>query len=172
MDRKLIAAVAVIVAFCVPTAVALAHPHASAQDRQWLKTSIQGDRFEIRGGRLALHKASNHKVRHLAHVLIRDHSDSLAKAKRIARRFDVTIPADPTPSMEWELHQLSTFGGHKFAYRYTDLEVKDHHQDIDESSAEVEHGTAHAMVADAREEIPVLRFHLRLSKRARAAVSH
>ena len=45
----------------------------SGLDKTYLSGSIQGDRFEIAGGKLALSKSQNAKVRALGARLVKDH---------------------------------------------------------------------------------------------------
>src|SRR5206468_2135848 len=56
-------------------------------DAYWLRTSIQGDVFEIRGGQLALQKSNNTAVRTLAQRLISDHTKSLQDALDLAKKY-------------------------------------------------------------------------------------
>src|SRR4051794_10487986 len=58
-------------------------------DVEWLKTSIQGDVFEIRGGRLALSKSSNAAVKTLGQRLVTDHTQSLAEALQLAKKYGI-----------------------------------------------------------------------------------
>jgi hypothetical protein len=53
-----------------------------------------------------------------------------------------------------------------FDRAYSYLEVKDHQQDIEETTFEVVHGANGDIKQSARTELPTLRVHLSLSKRA------
>src|SRR5947209_14504206 len=75
----------------------------SAWDKQWLMTSLEGDLFEIRGGKLAKNKTNDVSVTKLADTLIRDHTKSYRDGARLARRLGIEVPDDPTPSEQWEL---------------------------------------------------------------------
>lgn len=61
-------------------------------DENWLQTSIQGDRFEIAGGQLALRKSQTPAIRTLAQTLIKDHTKSLREAKTLANALHTQIP--------------------------------------------------------------------------------
>jgi putative membrane protein len=77
------------------------------------------------------------------------------------------VPKTPTTSMEWELAILSRFSGaSQFNGWYAKLEVQDHKQDIDDNKLEASQGVNAAIRALAREDLPVLRTHLKLSKQA------
>jgi putative membrane protein len=136
----------------------------SAFDEQWLRTSIQGDRFEIQGGRMAQSGATNATVRALGARLVKDHRKSLSEAVRMAKRLGISVPKTPTTSMEWELAILSRFAGAApFNGWYSKLEVQDHKQDIDESKDELSKGTNRGIRRLAREDLPILRQHLKRS---------
>ena len=136
---------------------------ASAQDKTWLETSMQGDRFEIFGGMLALGQTQNPGVRRIARVLIRDHRASLKDAAHAAHGLAVDVPHEPSPSQQWELDMLHRLRGPAFDQAYLSLEIKDHIQDISESTNQSQTGTNAAVVRLAREDIGTLHRHLHLS---------
>ena len=138
----------------------------SGLDKTYLTGSIQGDRFEIAGGKLAQSKSQNPKVRALGARLVKDHSKSLADASRMAHQFGLDVPKSPTPSQRWELQILGSLSGQPFDQWYTRLEVADHHQDITEAAQEVKDGVDQQVRSAAHDEIPTLRQHLRLSQDA------
>lgn len=171
MYKRIAAAAAVgVAALGAGTAHAAHHQRVSAQDENYLMTSASGDSFEIKGGQLALQKSQNPKVRALAKVLIRDHTRSLHEAKRLAKRLGVPkVENRPTPSQAWELRQLQAKTGADFDKQYTDLEVSDHHQDIEEGKFEAKKGRNRAVRRSAKKELPTLAKHLKLSREARSA---
>jgi putative membrane protein len=146
------------------------HHHVSAWDKEWLMMSIEGDRFEIAGGMLAQSKGVNPKVRALGARLVTDHSKSLSDAIKLAHKFGIQVPKTPSPSQEWELKTVGRFSGAAFDKSYSDLEVQDHIQDIQEAKDEVDMGTNRQIRKDAKSEIPTLKEHLRLAREALAAV--
>jgi len=133
---------------------------ASALDRHYLQAAIEGDRFEIAGGKIALQHASSEKVKELANKLIADHTDSLKDAVELAQRYRIEVPKDPSPTQQWELETISGFNGAAFDKSYAKLEVADHVQDIKEAAEEVHYGSAWRIRKAAYEEIPVLKGHL------------
>jgi putative membrane protein len=141
----------------------------SGLDEQFLTTAIQGDLFEVLGGKQALSKSQNPKVRTLATRLVKDHSASLKESVALAKRLGVKVPKSPAPSMRWELQMVGTLAGGAYDHWYTDLEVQDHVQDITEASDEVAKGSDASIRQSARKELPTLRAHLKLSRAALAA---
>jgi predicted outer membrane protein len=65
---------------------------------------------------------------------------------------------------------VAAFTGAEFDRRYADLEVLDHHQDIQEAKDEIHDGSNRQARHDAATELPTLRRHLKLSQAALAAV--
>jgi putative membrane protein len=142
----------------------------SAWDEQWLMSSIEGDRFEIRGGHTAEDKGQDPKIRALGSRLVSDHTKSLHDAVELARKLGIDVPDSPSPSQQWELKTVAKFTGNTFDRAYADLEVLDHQQDIQESKDEVSDGCNREVRKQAAEDIPVLQQHLQLSQQAQQAV--
>jgi putative membrane protein len=139
-------------------------------DENYLETSIQGDRFEIAGGQMALSKSQTPAIRTLAQTLIKDHTKSLREAKTLANALHTQIPHSPSFSETWELQVVNSFSGAEFDKWYASLEVQDHKQDISEASNEAKNGKQAHVRKSARRELPILKTHLRLSKSALKAV--
>jgi putative membrane protein len=140
-------------------------------DKQWLQSSIQGDRFEIQGGQLALSKTSAPKVQKLAHTLIDDHTQSLSDAIDLAHKYDIEVPDSPSPVQQWILGDLAKKSGRDFDQAYSSVEVADHVQDISEAQEEVQDGCNQDIRDEAKNEIPTLQYHLQLAEEALASVS-
>jgi len=142
----------------------------SAWDEQWLMMSIEGDLFEIQGGKMAQEMGTTQGVRELGAVLVRDHSKSLQDAKELAAEYGIDVPDSPSPSQQWELRAVREFQGREFDRWYADLEVQDHVQDIQEATDERDDGCNREIREDAAQEIPTLQQHLKLAQAALAAV--
>lgn len=143
----------------------------SAWDEQWLQTSIEGDLFEIQGGKLAQSMATTQQVRDLGATLVKDHTKSLQDATELAKRLGIEVPSEPSPSQQWELRAVQQFSGTQFDHWYADLEVQDHTQDIQEATDEVHDGWNHAVRHEAKAELPVLQLHLSLAQSALASAT-
>jgi putative membrane protein len=151
---------------------ALAHGHhhhhhhhggkVSAADKMYLQTAIEGDRFEIEGGKLAQQKGSSDAVKAYGARLVKDHSKSLADAAELARKLGIQVPVAPSPSEQWELQAVAQSSD--FDHSYADLEAKDHQQDIDEAKDEVQDGSNRKVRRSAAEEIPTLQEHLKIAE--------
>jgi predicted outer membrane protein len=157
--------VAALGLLAVPLAAGSAtHATATALDEHYLVASMQGDRFEIQGGTIALANGACPAVKNLGARLKKDHSKSLAEDTTLARRLGVEVPKTPTPSQQWELQQVGSMTGATFDKAYGTLEVHDHIEDIQNTTEEVSKGQTAAIRASAKTELPILRVHLALSR--------
>jgi putative membrane protein len=138
----------------------------SGLDRQYLTTSMQGDLFEIAGGKIALKLSKNPAVITLAKTLIKDHTDSFKQSEARAGSLGVEVPKGPTMSQQWELQIVSSLRGHSFNRWYSSLEAYDHEQDISETTDEVSNGSLTEVRMDAKHELPTLNRHLELARAA------
>jgi putative membrane protein len=140
----------------------------SAWDEQWLMMSIEGDLFEIQGGKLAQEKGTTQKVRELGATLVKDHTESLEESTDLAKELGIEVPTEPSPTQQWQLQAVAQFSGTAFDRWYAYLEVKDHMQDIKEAQDEVEKGCNEEVRENAEDEIPTLQKHLKLAEEALA----
>jgi putative membrane protein len=131
--------------------------------------SIQGDRFEIQGGKLAQEKATTQIVRDLGARLVTDHTKSLQDAVDVAHELGIDVPDEPSPSQQWELRAVAQFQGSEFDRWYSDLEVQDHIQDIQETQDEIDNGCNGQIRQLDEDDLPVLEQHLELARAALAA---
>jgi putative membrane protein len=175
LGRAAIAAAALTLALAAPASAARQSEcggpgHAtSAADATWLTTGMQGDRFEIIGGTVAQSRAATAAMKAFGARLVRDHTKSLKDAERAARRFGIDVPKTPSPSEQWELRTVGAFTGAAFDRSYSDLEVQDHIQDIQETKDEISDGCNRTVRGLARDDLPVLREHLRIARQLKAS---
>jgi putative membrane protein len=146
------------------SALAATHGQVSAADKMWLQTSMEGDLFEIAGGKLAQQHGASQAVKDFGARLVTDHTKSFKEARALAKAHGVQIPKAPTPSEQWELATLGGLSGQAFDTAYVSLETADHQQDISETSDEVSDGTNVAVRRAAKQDLPVLRAHLKIAK--------
>jgi putative membrane protein len=168
--RRICISVSAALAVAIPLAgvgqASASQPGVPGLDEQYLMTSTAGDLFEIQGAKLALSKTSNPAVLALANTLKKDHHKSFVDSTKLAKQLGASSETKPEPSQRWELQILGTLTGSAFDHQYSLLEVQDHMQDIAESSYEAHHGANAAVRKSAKDEIPILKGHLKLSKKA------
>jgi putative membrane protein len=146
-----------------------APPTVSGQDQTYLQSGLEGDAFEVKGGRLALRRSTDPAVRRAARAYAGDHKKSAAETKRLAKALGVQADFSPSPSQQWEIQMLANIDASVFDHWYSYLETLDHKQDLFEARQEVENGSNPSVVASARKEIPMLKRHLKLARAAQQA---
>jgi putative membrane protein len=178
VKKLLIAAtISALAALLATGSLALGSAHSAktnsslALDENWLSSSIQGDRWEIQGGQLALQKSQNAAVRTLAQTLITDHTKSLKAAEKVANTLHLQIPHQPNPVQVWTLSLFNSLSGSSFDLWYSTGEVADHKLDISDASNEHHNGKQPHVRAMAGHEIPTLKKHLNLAEAAVKSVS-
>jgi putative membrane protein len=145
-------------------------PTLGALDAEWLRSAIQGDRFEIAGGHLAQQRGASPGVKAFGAKLVADHTQSLNDAIALAQRFGLQAPDRPAPPQQWALQALQTFSPAAFDQQYVALEVADHQQDIEEAKTEIAEGATPEIQAAASADLPVLQQHLALAQGLQATV--
>jgi putative membrane protein len=166
---------------CLPLAAAsLAVPTAaiagsattkpSGLDIVSLSRAIQGDRFEVAGGHMAMKHSSTPAVQALGKRLAADHSADLKKAVALANKLGIKVPKTPTASQQWELAAVAAMSGKAFDVAYASLEVKDHEDDIEDAKSEIKLGSEDRVQMMAKMDLAMYRAHLALSQKTLKAV--
>jgi putative membrane protein len=152
------------------TAKTAATARPSGLDIVWVGKAIQGDRFEVAGGKMATRRSTDPAVRALAARLEVDHSADLKKMIALARTLGVKVPKTPTASQQWELAAVSSMSGKGFDVAYASLEVQDHKDDIEDAKGELDLGSQNTVQAMAKKALVMYRAHLALSQKTLKAV--
>jgi putative membrane protein len=160
----LCATAAIGAAGATTTFAAAQHAKVSAADKTYLQTAIEGDLFEVEGGKLAQKQGATQGVKDFGTRLVTDHTKSLKEATALAKKLGIAVPKAPSPSTQWELETVGKLSGAQFDERYADLEAKDHQQDISEATDEVKDGTNADIRKAAKKELPTLGEHLKIAK--------
>ena len=98
-----------------------------------------------------------------------NHAKSLQDAKKTASALGIKLESAATPTEQWQLQVVKSFSADQFDRWYSSLEVKDHQQDIQESSDEAKLGSSPEVITLAKNDLPVLRQHLKLAQAAQKA---
>lgn len=132
----------------------------SDQDRTYLHDSAQGDRFEVIGGWLARHKADRRAVRRFGALMVRDHRQSYGDIRQLATSLGYDVPTTPSAGQARTLHLWRTMSRHDFKCAYIPFEWEDHQLDISDAKDEIQNGKNPQVIANARQELPTLDYHL------------
>jgi putative membrane protein len=136
------------------SSAALAAPPAA-----FLRDAIRGNFSEVTLGQIIQNRGSSARVRELGAMLVRDHSNGLAQAQRIAARLHLRIPATLTPEAHAETMRLRHLNGRAFDLEVRRYMIADHRADIREFKAQARSGDR-ATAGYAAATVPVMRRHL------------
>ena len=156
MLRKTLIATAIV----VPAAAVAAPPAA------FLRDAIQGNYSEVALGRIIQNRGYSEQARSFGAMLVRDHSNGLAQAQRIAARLHLRIPATLTPQARNEQRLLRHLNGRAFDREVRRYMVNDHMKDIAAFRAQVRSGDR-ATAGYAAATVPVMQHHLAMARAIR-----
>jgi putative membrane protein len=134
----------------------------SGLDEEWTMAALEGDLFEIKGGKIAQRQGQNAAVKQLGERLTSDHSEAYAAGRKLAKKLGIEVPTEPTFPEQWELQTVGGMTGSAFDSGYTSLERLDHKQDIEDAKEELEDGSNAQVKALARTDLKMYREHLAL----------
>lgn len=157
MLRKLVFTAALIASSAV----------AAAPASSFLHEAIKGDNSETRLGALIASRGSSTEVRRFGRTLESDHSTARVQAAAVARRMHVSVPTSMMPEARSEYAKLERLHGRAFDREVRRYMVHDHREDIAKFEAQIRHGDRQT-AALAREQLPVLRKHLRIAESLQA----
>jgi putative membrane protein len=150
-------------------AVAVAVPASAlaAPAPVFLRDAIQGNFSEVTLGRIIQNRGASAQVRQFGAMLVRDHSNGLAQAQRIASRLHLRIPATLAPEARHEQMVLRSLNGRAFDREVRRYMINDHLKDIAKFRAQARSGER-ATAGYAAATVPVMQRHLAMARSIRA----
>lgn len=125
----------------------------------FLRQAIMGNFSEVTLGRMIQNRGGTAQVRQFGAMLVRDHSNGLAQAQRIAARLRLRILPSLTPEARAETGRLRHLGGRAFDLEVRRYMIEDHRNDIRDFKAQARSGDR-ATAGYAAATVPVMRRHL------------
>lgn len=125
----------------------------------FLRQAIRGNFSEVTLGRMIQNRGGTAEVRQFGAMLVRDHSNGLAQAQRIAAHLRLSILPTLTPEARVETGRLRHLSGRAFDLEVRRYMIEDHRNDIREFKAQVRSGER-ATAGYAAATVPVMRRHL------------
>jgi putative membrane protein len=132
----------------------------SAQDAAFLQQAQLSGLTEIDAGRVAIRNSSDPAVEEFGRWMLTDHAALGNTLTALAQRLGITLPTALDPQHQSELNDLASRTGRNFDQSYTAAQVKDHQDAIALFQQEVSAGQNSAVVAFARQALPLLQAHL------------
>ena len=131
----------------------------AAPSAVFLRQAIDGNFSEVTLGRIIQNRGGSAQVRQFGAMLVRDHSNGLAQAQRIAARLRLRILPGLTPEARSETGRLRHLSGRAFDLEVRRYMIQDHRNDIREFKAQARSGDR-ATAGYAAAIVPVMRRHL------------
>lgn len=151
------------------SAAASSSPRVSAQDRGWLRQTHQADLAEIETGPLGQDKGTTPAVRKAGAVIVSDHTAFDAKLIKVAGSARVPVPTHLSMDQTETGDRLGKETGAAFDHDFTASMMTAHEQLIAATRAEIARGQDPAVVALAKQALPMLEKHLALVRAAAAS---
>lgn len=128
-------------------------------DRRFMVKAAQGNVAEVMVSKLALQKSKNNAVRHVAQMLVTEHSKANQDLKAVAAKKGVKLPNVPDLKHQTEYRRLSRLSGAAFNKRYLSGQIKDHLNTIALFRSTVRAGKDGDVQGYAREYLPAIENH-------------
>jgi putative membrane protein len=142
------------------------------QDRVFLARAHQSNLNEILSSYVALGRSRNEDVRHIARMLITDHTRLDRQVRDVARERHVALPATPSARQVKELLAVAVTPNNRFDRAWLRLQEVSHVRTLALISAELRRGCSAQVKALARAAAPAVRAHLVMVREALADRHH
>ena len=128
-------------------------------DKRFMTKAAEGNIAEVMTGELALKKSKNERVRTIAQMLIKDHSQGLTDLKQVASKNGFPLPNAPNARQKAVYNRLSRLSGAAFDKAFLAVQVKAHVDTITLFQMETSSGRDGEAVLYAREYLPGIQHH-------------
>jgi putative membrane protein len=149
-----------------PTSAANTNP-----DQDFINNAAKGNRAEITLGKMVAAKSKNPSVKQFAQMMVKDHTDALAKLQLVAQARNITLP-DELPDDAKDLQsKLSSDTGKQLDKDYMAGMVEDHEKDVQEFQDATQKLQDPEIKQWATTTLPTLQKHLDKAKQVDAKVN-
>jgi putative membrane protein len=137
----------------------------SARDKAFLTAAGRGAQFEVAGGKLAVDRAADQRIRAFGNRMVRDHGQELQQLQSLDRTVRVTPPTGPASDQQAVTAIWSSLRGGPFDCSYAPTMQADHEADLEMYAFMARHADNAQVRAFAKAQVPVLRQHLQMATR-------
>ena len=138
--------------------------NASASDRKFVHSALEGGNAEVRLGQLAAQKGSSEDVKQFGQKMVDDHTKLGDQMKQIAQQQEISVP-EGIPAKDKELEaKLNSLSGDDFDKAYIKAMVKDHQKDLAEFKKEANSGNDTSIKDAATQGSQVISEHLQMAE--------
>lgn len=136
----------------------------SMEDKQFMKTAMEGDMAEIQLSQLAQQKSSNDQVKQFAQRMVDDHTKLDAQIKPIATQAGLEAPVGVSAKHKAELTKLQALSGDKFDEEYVKAMVNDHREADQAFQSEGTNSKSQDLKSAVTQAQPIIADHLRMAQ--------
>jgi putative membrane protein len=133
-------------------------------DRLFVKLISMGNAGEIELGKLAQGRAGASSVKGFAQKMAQDHTSSGNRLAAVAKQLNLPVPAQPDPDQAATRRRLEGLQGAAFDAAYLQAQLVDHQKTIQLLQWEISNGQEAALQAFAKDTLPVVTEHLRMTQ--------
>jgi putative membrane protein len=154
-------ALSAVVLLC-PAAFSQNTTNASASDKKFVHSALEGGNAEVKLGQLAAQKGNSEDVKQFGQKMVDDHTKLGEQMKQIAQKEGISVP-DGIPAKDKALEtKLNSLSGEEFDKAYIKAMVKDHRKDLSEFKKEASSGNDTSIKDAANQGSQIISEHLQM----------
>lgn len=134
------------------------------QDRDFVKSALEGGMAEVEMGKLAAEKGSSDDVKQFGQKMVQDHMQLGDQIKPVAQQLGVQEPKGLSKKDKAELAKLSSLSGAQFDNAYIKAMVKDHKKDLSDFKQEAQNTQNPQLKQAVQQGAQVIDQHLQLAE--------
>ena len=138
------------------------NPANGMQDKDFVKSALQGGMAEVQLGQLAAQKGSSDDVKQFGQHMVADHTRLGDAMKQVAQQLGVNPPKDVSKKDKQLMAKLDGLSGTQFDNAYIEAMVKDHKKDSEDFKSEAQQSQNPAVKQIAQQGDQVVEQHLQM----------
>ena len=138
--------------------------NASASDKKFVRSALEGGNAEVQLGQLAAQKGNSEDVKQFGQKMVDDHTKLGDQMKEVAQKEGISAPSG-VPAKDKALEaKLKSLSGDAFDKAYIQAMVKDHRHDLSEFKKEADSGNDTNIKDAASQGAQVISEHLKMAE--------
>lgn len=113
------------------------NPNGAMQDKDFVRTALEGGMAEVQLGQLAADKGSSDDVKQFGQHMVQDHTKLGDEMKQVAQQMGVNEPKGLSKKDKQLMEKLQGLSGQQFDNAYIAAMVKDHKKDDGDFKSEI-----------------------------------
>jgi putative membrane protein len=156
-------ALSAVVLLC-PLAFSQNTTTASASDKKFVHSALEGGNAEVKLGQLAAQKGNSEDVKQFGQKMVDDHTKMGEQMKQVAQQEGINVP-DGIPAKAKALEtKLNSLSGDAFDKAYIKAMVQDHRKDLSEFKKEASSGNDTSIKDAANQGSQIISQHLQMAE--------